>query len=86
MWLILVFLNVKVDSFIPLYEWDLPKKKVSKKKLRAQKEAEKAAAGGEGNANGGATIEEVDDSGVDSSRPVSRQAARIEEIPDDGKE
>ncbi|KAF8186984.1 translocation protein, partial [Mycena galopus ATCC 62051] len=58
-----------VESFIPLYEWDLPKKK-SKKKKRAAVEAN----------GGGATIEEVDDSGT--SRPQSR-AARVEEVEDE---
>ncbi|KAJ7906265.1 translocation protein [Mycena leptocephala] len=60
-----------VESFIPLWEWDLPKKKSKKKK------GDKAKAG---EANGGAFIEEVDDSGT--SRPHSR-AARVEEVEDE---
>jgi len=66
-----------VESFIPLYEWDLPKKK-SKKKKGDKKGA--AAAAPETNGTGGAFIEEVDDSG--NSRPQSR-AARVEEVEDD---
>ncbi|KAF7319019.1 Translocation protein [Mycena chlorophos] len=56
-----------VESFIPLYEWDLPKKK-SKKKKGDKGKAEEP--------NG----EEVEDSGV--SRPQSR-AARVEEVEDE---
>jgi len=61
-----------VESFIPLWEWDLPKKK--SKKRKGDKKAAVEANGG------GATIEEVDDSGT--SRPQSR-AARIEEVEDE---
>ncbi|KAJ7158216.1 translocation protein [Mycena crocata] len=61
-----------VESFIPLWEWDLPKKKTKKRK------GDKAKAAFE--ANGGAFIEEVDDSGT--SRPQSR-AARVEEVEDE---
>jgi translocation protein SEC62 len=64
----------QVESFIPLWEWDLPKKKAKKRK------GEKAAAA-EANGAGGAFIEEVqDDSGT--SRPHSR-AARVEEVEDE---
>jgi len=62
-----------VESFIPLWEWDLPKKKG--KKRRAEKEKSKGKAPAEG-----AYIEEVADSG--SSRPSSRNA-RVEDVPDD---
>ncbi|KAF7360311.1 Translocation protein [Mycena venus] len=62
-----------VESFIPLWEWDLPKKKSKKKK------GDKKAAAAEAN-GGGAFIEEVDDSGT--SRPQSR-AARVEEVEDE---
>ncbi|TFL01660.1 translocation protein [Pterulicium gracile] len=65
-----------VESFIPLWEWDLPKKKSGKKK-RKEKEstpAEQLAS------NGGAFIEEVRDSG--DSRPQSR-GATIEEVEDE---
>jgi len=63
-----------VESFIPLWEWDLPKKKSKKKK------GDKGKAAAEGEANGGTFIEEVDDSGT--SRPQSR-AARVEEVEDE---
>ncbi|KAF7325797.1 Translocation protein [Mycena kentingensis (nom. inval.)] len=67
-----------VESFIPLYEWDLPKKKSKKK--RGEK-GEKAKAGAVADANGGgAFIEEIDDSGA--SRPQSR-SARVEEVEDE---
>ncbi|KZP18141.1 translocation protein [Athelia psychrophila] len=58
-----------VESFIPLWEWDLPKKKTKKTRKGKAKAEEKLAAGG-------AFIEEVevDDSGLDSSRPQSRSA------------
>jgi len=64
-----------VESFIPLWEWDLPKKKA--KKRRGEKGAK---AGADANGAGGAFIEEVDDSGT--SRPQSR-AARVEEVEDE---
>ncbi|KAJ7108551.1 translocation protein Sec62-domain-containing protein [Mycena epipterygia] len=60
--------GIWVDSFIPLWEGDLPKNKSKKRK------GEKGKA--EADANGGAFIEEVDDSGT--SRPQSR-AARVED-------
>ena len=63
----------QVDSFIPLYEWDLPKKKKGKKAKSSEKgkgkEREKASGTNQPRA---AYIEEVDDS--ESSRPVSRNA------------
>ncbi|KAJ7064972.1 translocation protein [Mycena amicta] len=62
-----------VESFIPLYEWDLPKKK-SKKKKGDKGEKTKETNGG------GAFIEEIDDSGA--SRPQSR-TARVDEVEDD---
>ncbi|KAJ7634886.1 translocation protein [Roridomyces roridus] len=60
-----------VESFIPLWEWDLPKKKTKKRKGDKEKSAV---------AKNGAFIEEVDDSGT--SRPQSR-AARVEEVEDE---
>ncbi|KAF7316284.1 Translocation protein [Mycena indigotica] len=62
-----------VESFIPLYEWDLPKKKSKKKK------GDKSKAEPENN-DGGAYIEEIEDSGA--SRPHSR-AAKVEEAEDE---
>jgi translocation protein SEC62 len=61
-----------VESFIPLWEWDLPKKKGKKKKGEKDEKASKQSAD-----SGGALIEEVDDSG--SSRPQSR----VEEVEDE---
>jgi len=68
-----------VESFIPLWEWDLPKKKTKK----SRKGKEKAKGGAEKLAAGGAFIEEVDDSGVSgSSRPHSRSAT-VEDVPEE---
>ncbi|KAA1472549.1 translocation protein [Dentipellis sp. KUC8613] len=62
-----------VDSFIPLWEWDLPKKKSKKRKgEKGGKEKSDAVLNG-------ATIEEVDSG---SSRPASRQAT-VEEVADE---
>jgi len=71
-----------VDSFIPLWEWDLPKKK-SKKRKGDTKEKGKGKSSAEKLAkNGGAFIEEVvEDSGTES-RPRSR-SARVEEVEDE---
>ncbi|KAF7789670.1 hypothetical protein EIP86_000616 [Pleurotus ostreatoroseus] len=67
-----------VESFIPLWEWDLPKKKGKKKSEKAEKKGKGKAANG---ASTGVDVRELSpDSG--SSRPESRQA-RIEEVPDD---
>jgi len=63
-----------VESFIPLWEWDYPKKKG--KKRRAEKGKGRAAPAEEG----GAHIEEIADSG--SSRPASR-TARVEDIAEE---
>ncbi|THH19113.1 hypothetical protein EW146_g1983 [Bondarzewia mesenterica] len=65
-----------VDSFIPLWEWDLPKKKSKKRKSdKSGKKGAEAEA-----ASQGSFIEEVADSG--SSRTSSRQAT-VEEVPDE---
>lgn len=70
-----------VDSFIPLYEWDYPKKKKGKKVKGSDK-----GKGKEKEKNSGteqprsAYIEEVDDS--ESSRPVSRNAM-VTEVADE---
>jgi len=68
-----------VESFIPLWEWDVPKKKTKKKHA---KDGEKTSKGkGKASAvENGAFIEEVADSG--SSRPESRNA-RVEDVPED---
>ncbi|EIN08302.1 translocation protein [Punctularia strigosozonata HHB-11173 SS5] len=66
-----------VESFIPLWEWDLPKKKGKKKKVDKGKGKAPAEP-----ATGGAKIEEVVDSGEGESRPNSRSAT-IEDVPDE---
>ncbi|KAH9973857.1 translocation protein Sec62-domain-containing protein [Lactifluus volemus] len=73
-----------VDSFIPLWEWDLPKKKSKKKKSAEKSDKTK-------NVDSGAATPEVveaeaDDSGV--SVPNSRSGSRaatvtVEEVPDE---
>lgn len=72
---------MQVESFIPLWEWDIPKKKGGKKKkgkAGAGKTPEQKLAD-----NGGAYIEEVAENDTpDSSRPGSR-SARVEEVPDE---
>ncbi|QRV75823.1 translocation protein Sec62 [Ceratobasidium sp. AG-Ba] len=71
-----------VDSFIPLWEWDIPKKKKSKKE-RAEKKAAKAAKAA---ANGTpVVIDGPSPAGSIGSTPISSRvpSARIEEIPDD---
>jgi len=65
-----------VESFIPLWEWDLPKKK-SKKKKSDKKEKRSSEKSKD---SGGASIEEIP--GSESSRPTSR-SARIEEVDDE---
>jgi translocation protein SEC62 len=69
-----------VESFIPLWEWDLPKKKTKKRKGKEAKSG--AATSGDKLSVNGAYIEEVDDSGEGSSRPHSRNAT-VEEVPED---
>jgi len=59
-----------VESFVPLWEWDLPKKKTKKRKGDKGKEKEADEKNG---APQGSFIEEVVDSGIsDGSRPTSR--------------
>jgi len=69
-----------VESFIPLYEWDLPKKKSKKRKADKSSKSKSTETL---SANNGAFIEEVEDSGEGSSRPHSRNAT-VEEVPDEG--
>lgn len=69
----------QIESFIPMWEWDIPKKKSKKKKGKAPAGAnpEEQLAN-----NGGAFIEEVNDESPEISRPGSR-SARVEEVPDE---
>jgi len=66
-----------VESFIPLYEWDLPKKK-SKKKKTEKKEKGK----GKKDNNGISHIEEVEESGS-ADRSSHNRSPRIEEVEDE---
>ena len=65
-----------VDSFIPLWEWNIPQKKAKKKK---SEKSEKKKAKAVSHNGGGAYIEEVDD---DDSQ-VRRRTAMVEEVEDD---
>ncbi|KAK1222367.1 Translocation protein S62 [Marasmius sp. AFHP31] len=66
-----------VESFIPLWEWDIPKKKSKKKRSKGEK-GEKGKAVEK---NGGAVVAgEAEDSA--DSRPHSR-SARVEEVEDE---
>jgi len=67
-----------VDSFIPLWEWDLPKQKT--KKRRADKEKKDKGKASEKSLDNGAFIEEVVES--EDSRPRSRNAT-VEEAEDE---
>lgn len=69
-----------VESFIPFWEWDLPKKK--SKKRRGKDPKSSATGSAEKLSANGAYIEEVEDSGEGSSRPHSRNAT-VEEMEED---
>lgn len=75
-------LCIQFDSFIPLWEWDLPKKK-SRKKRSAEK-SEKTMNLSSGVNTPDNVIDEVDDSGVSvaNSRSGSR-GATVEDVPDE---
>ncbi|KAF8493362.1 translocation protein [Russula emetica] len=72
-----------VDSFIPLWEWDLPKKKSKNKKKSAEK-SDKGKGASSGVNTPDHAVDDVDDSGVSAanSRSVSR-AATVEEVPEE---
>ena len=72
---------IQVDSFIPLWEWDYPKKR-SKKKSAEKSDKLKNASSGVATPDVAAL--EVDDSGTSAgnSRSASR-AATVEEVPDE---
>jgi len=65
-----------VDSFIPMWEWDLPKRKSKKKKSEKGEKKEKEKAGSSN--GGGAYIEEVE-----SDSQTRRRTARVEEVEDE---
>ncbi|KAI9507589.1 translocation protein [Russula earlei] len=71
-----------VDSFIPLWEWDLPKKKSKKKKSADKSDKAKNVSSGINTPDN--AVDEVDDSGM--SAPNSRsgsRAATVEDVPDE---
>ncbi|KAI0077390.1 translocation protein [Panus rudis PR-1116 ss-1] len=75
-----------VESFIPLWEWDVPKKK-SKKRRSSEKPSSngkgKARASATGNGSSYTEVHEIADSaGSGESRPESR-TAKVEEVADD---
>jgi translocation protein SEC62 len=73
---------IQIDSFIPLWEWDIPKKKSKKKKSAEKSEKGKNLSSGVNTPDN--AIDEVDDSGVSvaNSRSGSR-AATVEDVPDE---
>jgi translocation protein SEC62 len=69
-----------VDSFIPLWEWDLPKKKKGKKSKEGK--AGKEGKGAKADSNG--TPISIDGPSVSPSPLAARlPSARIEEVPDE---
>lgn len=72
---------IQVDSFIPLWEWDYPKKKSKKK---SAEKSDKLKNANSGVATPDVAAVEVDDSGTSAgnSRSASR-AATVEEVPDE---
>jgi translocation protein SEC62 len=84
---------VQIESFIPLWEWDLPKKKGKKKRAeggvekvsKKGKKAAKSAADASADAAiaAGATIEEVVDSGAEVALTAQRRAVTVEDVPDE---
>jgi len=65
-----------VDSFIPLWEWDLPKKKSKKKKSEKKEKGKEKAVSTNGE---GASIEEVEE----SDAQVSRRTVIVEDVDDE---
>lgn len=72
-----------VDSFIPLWEWDLPKKKKGKKSKDAPSKKSKGKSKAEpaSTRNGGAFIEEEEEDNAPAQRRTTRGAV-IEEVED----
>jgi len=71
-----------IDSFIPLWEWDLPKKKSKKKKSTEKSDKAKNLSSGVNTPDN--AVDEGDDSGVSvaNSRSGSR-APTVEDVPDE---
>lgn len=72
----------QIDSFIPLWEWDLPKKKSKKKRSAEKSDKGKGASSGVNTPDH--VVDDVDDSGVSAanSRSASR-AAMVEDVPEE---
>jgi len=72
----------QVDSFIPLWEWDLPKKKSKKKKSAEKSDKTRSVSSGVNTPDN--AVDDLDGSGVSAanSRSASR-AAMVEEVPDE---
>ncbi|PFH49557.1 hypothetical protein AMATHDRAFT_4774 [Amanita thiersii Skay4041] len=73
-----------VESFIPAWEWDLPKKKSKKSKKDKGKEKEQSDAAEKHRQNGGAFIEELPEEPSSSGEQPRNRNAVIEEVEDDG--
>lgn len=73
-----------MESFIPLWEWDLPKKKSKKRKGEKAEKGDKKSASPSTN-GGGALIEEMDDAApgvVEVDERPSRNV-KVEEVDDE---
>ncbi|GJJ15036.1 hypothetical protein Clacol_009310 [Clathrus columnatus] len=74
-----------VESFIPLWEWDIPKKKTKKARKSKDGDPEKSSNPAEGSGGTSNTIQNGAVPTIDSSvRSRSIRSATIEEIEDDG--
>ncbi|KAI0701376.1 translocation protein Sec62-domain-containing protein [Cytidiella melzeri] len=71
-----------VESFIPLWEWDQPKKKKGKKKDGKSEKSGKSKAATNGATSTAVDVRSLSPDSAGSSRPESRQV-RVEEVPDD---
>ena len=67
-----------MESFIPLWEWDVPKKKSKKRKDKEGESSEKTSKKAAEGTNGQAP------SADQSSTPLRSRSATIEEVEDDG--
>ncbi len=75
---------IQIDSFIPLWEWDLPKKKSKKKKSTEKSDKSKGVSSGVNTPDH--AVDDVDDSGVSAanSRSGSRAATvTVEDVPEE---
>lgn len=70
-----------IESFIPLWEWDLPKKKGERRRKGKKGAVEKSIEKAEPQ-NGASDVQATADDSAGSSRPESR-SARVEEVPDE---